>query len=114
LSEKKLEVLRDWLNDMLETGKIRCSKSPAGLPILFVLKAHGRGLRVWVDYRELNETRIANGDPLPIMSELQDRIRGARIFTKMVLKNGYHLIRVKMEMNGKLPFGASTVFMSSC
>jgi hypothetical protein len=35
---------------MHETGIIRQSKSPAGSPILFVPKAHGRGLRLCVDY----------------------------------------------------------------
>jgi hypothetical protein len=29
------------------------------------------------------------------MSKLQDRVRGAKIFIKMDLKNGYHLIRIK-------------------
>jgi hypothetical protein len=33
LSEKELEVLRDWLKEMLETSKIQQSKSPAGSPI---------------------------------------------------------------------------------
>jgi hypothetical protein len=43
LSEKELEVLRNWLKDMLEICKIRRSKSTAGFRILFVPKAHGRG-----------------------------------------------------------------------
>jgi hypothetical protein len=87
LSEKELKVLHDWLKDMLETGKMRSSKSPAGLPILFVPKAHGRGLRLWVDYRGFNKFTIANRYPLTIMIELQDCIRAAQIFTKMALKN---------------------------
>jgi uncharacterized membrane protein len=29
------------------------------------------------------------------MSELQDRVRDSKIFTKIDLKNGYHLIRIK-------------------
>jgi hypothetical protein len=29
------------------------------------------------------------------MSELQDRVRGAKVFTKIDLKNGYNLIRIK-------------------
>jgi hypothetical protein len=104
LSEKELEVLRDWLKDMLETGKIRRSKSPARSPILFVPKAHGRGLRLCVDYRELNKITIANRYHLPIMSKLQDRIRGARIFTNLDLKIGYHLIRVKKGDEWKTAF----------
>ena len=54
LSEMELKALREYLDDMLRTGKIRPSKSPAGAPILFVPKAHGRGLRLCVDYRGFN------------------------------------------------------------
>jgi hypothetical protein len=104
LSEKELEVPRDWVKDMLETCKIRCSKLPAGSPIIFVPKAHGRGFRLCVDYRGLNKIRIANRYPLPIMSELQDRVRGTRIFTKMDLKNGYHMIHVKKGDEWKTAF----------
>jgi hypothetical protein len=79
---------------MLETGKIRRSISPAAAPILFVPNAHGRGLRLCVDYRGINKITIANRYALPIMSELQDRVRNSKIFTKIDLKNGYHLIRI--------------------
>jgi hypothetical protein len=103
-SEKELEVLREWLKEMLETGKIRPSKSPAAAPILFVPKAHGRGLRLCVDYRGINKITIANRYPLPIMSELQDRVRDSKIFTKIDLKNGYHLIRIKEGDEWKTAF----------
>jgi hypothetical protein len=95
LNETELQALRDYLKEMLELGNIRPSKSPATAPIIFVLKAHGRGLRLCVDYRGLNKVTIANRYPLPIMLELQDRVRGAKIFTKIDLKNGYNLIRIK-------------------
>jgi hypothetical protein len=95
LSEKELEVYREWLKEILETGKIRGSKSPAAPPILFVPKAHGRGLRLCVDYRGINKITIANRYPLPIMSELQDRVPNSQIFTKIDLKTGYHMIRIK-------------------
>jgi len=36
LSENKLQTLREWLKEMLRTGKIQRSTSPAGSPILFV------------------------------------------------------------------------------
>ena len=52
---------------MLKSGKIRPSKSPAGAPILSVLKDHGRGLRLCVDYRGLNKVTILNRYPLPLM-----------------------------------------------
>ena len=60
LSEKELTALREYLDEILRTGKIRASKSPAGAPILFVPKSHGRGLRICVDYRGLNRITILN------------------------------------------------------
>src|SRR5204862_6270913 len=46
MSEVELTALREFLDDMVQTGKIRPSKSPAGAPILFVPKPNGRGLRL--------------------------------------------------------------------
>ena len=60
LSEKELEVLRTYLNDMLHSRKIRRSKSSAGAPILFLPKKERRGLRLCVDYRGLNKVTILN------------------------------------------------------
>jgi hypothetical protein len=89
---------------MLELGKIRPSKSPAAAPIIFVPKAHGGGLRLCIDYRGLNKVTIANQYPLPIISELQDSVRGAKIFTKIDLKNSYNLIQIKPGNKWKMAF----------
>jgi hypothetical protein len=104
LNETELQALPDYLKEMLELGKIRLSNCPAAAPIIFVPKAHGRGLRLCVDYHGLNKVTIANPYPLPIMSELQDRVRGAKIFTKIDLKNGYNLIRIKPGDEWKTAF----------
>jgi len=94
LSQKQLEALRKYLDDMLKQGKISPSKSPAGTPILFVPKPDGR-LRLVVDYRGLNKVTIHNKYPIPLMTELRDQVRDAQIFTKLDLKAGFHLIRVR-------------------
>ena len=60
LSEVELATLRDWIKNMLRTGKIRRSSSPADAPILFMPKPHGRGLRLCVDYRGINRVTIPN------------------------------------------------------
>ena len=104
LSEKELEVLRIYLADMFTSGKIHPSKSSAGAPILFVPKKEGRGLHLCVDYRGLNKVTILNQYPLPLMNELCDRVRGAKIFTKLDLKSGYNLIRIKEGDEGKTAF----------
>jgi hypothetical protein len=44
LSQNELEALQKYIDKMLKLGKIRPSKSPAGSPIFFVPKPHGRGV----------------------------------------------------------------------
>jgi len=104
LSEIELQTLREWLKEMERTGKIKRSTSPAGSPILFIPKPHGRGLRLCVDYRALNRITIPNRYPLPLMQELQDRVQGAQWFTKMDLKNGFNLIRIRKGDEWKTAF----------
>ena len=104
LSEEELRTLREGLKEMEGTGKIKRSTSPAGSPILFVPKPHGRGLHLCVDYRALNKITIPNQYPLPLMQELQNRVQGAQWFTKLDLKNGFHLIRIKEGDEWKMAF----------
>ena len=104
LLEIELQTLREWLKEMERTGKIWRSTSAAGLPILFVPKPNGRGLRLCVDYRGLNAVTIPNRYPLPLMQELQDRVQGSRYFTKMDLKNGFNLIQIREGDEWKTAF----------
>jgi len=89
---------------MEKTGKIKRSTSPAGSPILFVPKPNGRGLRLCIDYRGLNAVTIPNRYPLPLMQELQDRVQGAQWFSKLDLKNGFNLIRIREGDEWKTAF----------
>jgi len=86
MSAYQLEELNKYLHKMLAEGKIFHSKSPAGARILFVPKPDGR-LRLCVDYRELNKLTILNKYPLPLLTELRERVASATIFTKLDLKD---------------------------
>ena len=104
LSEKELEGLKTYLDDMLRSGKICPRKSLAGAPILFVTKKEGRSLRLCVDYRGLNKVTILNRYTLPLMNELCDRVRGAKIFSKLNLESQYNLFRIKEGEEWKTAF----------
>jgi DNA-binding MarR family transcriptional regulator len=71
LSKKELEALREYLKAMLKKGFIRRSKSPAGFPVLFVLKKN-RKLQLCINFRKLNNITVKNQYPLPNIKELQD------------------------------------------
>jgi hypothetical protein len=62
-------------------------------PILFVKRKNG-SLRMCVDYRKLNAT-IKNSYPLPLTEDLIEKLQDAKIFTKLDLKSGYSLMRIK-------------------
>ena len=51
-------------------------------PFFFVKKKDGK-LRPCQDYRYLNEHTVKNAYPLPLISELLDKLKGAWRFTKL-------------------------------
>ena len=103
MSAYQLDTLDKYLKEMLKHGKIVHSQSPAGAPILFVPKPNGK-LRLCVDYRNLNKLTILNKYTLPLMGELKDRVAGAKIVTKVDLKDGYHLLRIREGDEWKTAF----------
>jgi Reverse transcriptase (RNA-dependent DNA polymerase)/gag-polyprotein putative aspartyl protease len=103
LSEAELAVLKEYIRDYLEKGFIQPSQSPFGHPVLFTKKPDG-SLRLCVDYRALNRNTIKNRYPLPLISELLDRVKGAKFFTKLDLRDAFHRIRIKAGHEYKTAF----------
>ena len=103
LSEEELKALREYIDKMLELGFIRVSKSPAGSPMLWVRKKDGT-LRPCVDYRGLNAITIPNRYPIPLISEILNRLSTAIVFTKLDLRGAYNLIRIKEGMEWMTAF----------
>lgn len=93
LSVMELDTLRKYITEYLSRGWIRHSKSPAGAPILFAKKKDG-SLRLCVDYRGLNKVTIKNRGSLPLITESLDRLKQAKVFTKLDLKEAYHRVRI--------------------
>jgi hypothetical protein len=48
-----------------------------------------------VDYRKLNEVTIKNKYPLPKIKDLFDQPNGAKVFSKIDLRTGYHQLKVR-------------------
>jgi hypothetical protein len=94
MSIEELKELKKQLTELQEAGYIRPSSSPWGAPVLFVQKKDG-SQRMCVDYRSLNDVTVKNKYPLPRIEDLFDQMRGARVFSKIDLRSGYHQMKIR-------------------
>ena len=93
MAPMELKELKIQLQDLVDKGFIRPSVSSWGAPILFV-KKKDETLRLCVDYRQLNRVTIKNKFPLPRIDDLFDQLQGARVFSKIDLRSGYHQLKI--------------------
>ncbi|KAL0180316.1 hypothetical protein M9458_025758, partial [Cirrhinus mrigala] len=103
LSGPEYEAMQEYISEALSAGLIRPSSSPAGAGFFFVGKRDG-GLRPCIDYRGLNQITIKNRYPLPLISSAFELLQGAVIFTKLDLRNAYHLVRIREGDEWKTAF----------
>jgi len=96
--------LDKFLKENLEKGYIQPSQSPIASPFFFVSKKDAGKLRPCQDYRYLNEWTIKNAYLLPLISEIIDKLKGARYFTKLDVQWGYNNIRIKKGDEWKAAF----------
>jgi hypothetical protein len=96
LSQEEDKILVQYLEKMIRGKKFRPSSGSVGSPILFVPKPNGKGLRLCVDYRHLNDHTKKDKTPLPFMDELSRRMRDCDFITKIGMTAGFHLIRMAM------------------
>jgi len=103
LAPSEMQELADQLKELQDKGFIRPSHSPWGAPVLFVKKKDG-SFRMCIDYRELNKLTVKNRYPLPRIDDLFDQLQGAKYFSKIDLRSGYHQLRVQEEDIPKTAF----------
>jgi len=102
-SASELAELKKQLEDLLDKKFVRPRLSPWRAPVLLVKKKDG-SMRLCIDYRQLNKVTIKNRYPLPRIDDLMDQLVGARVFSKIDLRSGYHQIKVKDEDMQKTAF----------
>jgi hypothetical protein len=95
MSSDQLLELKKQIKELLEKGFIRPSSSPWGAPVIFVEKK---------DYRSLNDVTIKNKYLLPCIDDLFDHMRGAKVFSKIDLRSGYHQMRMRLSDIPKTTF----------
>ena len=103
IAPAELKELKVQMEELLSNGFVKTSTSPWGAPVLFVKKKDG-SLRLCIDYRQLNKVTIRNQYPLPRIDDLFDQLQGAKVFSKIDLRSGYHQLKVRREDVPKTAF----------
>ena len=94
LPPEEQKATEDFLDENLKTGKIYPSNSPQASPFFFVKKKDS-GFHPCQDYCYVNEHTVHDAYPLPLISDLVDKLQGAKIFTKFNVRWRYNNIRIK-------------------
>ena len=103
MNPKEMEACKVFIDKNLKVGKIRKSQSPQASSFFFIQKKDG-GLRPCQDYWYLNEHMVKDTYPLPLISTLINRLKGAKYFSKMDIWWGYNNIRIKEGDEWKAAF----------
>lgn len=78
------------IHELLALGHIKHNSSPFTSTVVLVKKKDGT-LRMCIDYRALNKN-TKNRYRIPQIYELMDELRGAKFFSNIDLRSGYHQI----------------------
>ena len=68
------------------------------------MKKRDGSLRLCIDYRELNKVTIRNQYPLPLIDDIFDQLQGAKVFSKIDMRSGYHQLKIRSEDVPKTAF----------
>ncbi|QSZ30750.1 hypothetical protein DSL72_000308 [Monilinia vaccinii-corymbosi] len=93
ISLEQLEVVKEYFTNNLAKGFIKPSQAPYAALVLFVRKPNS-ALRFCIDFRLLNSFTRKNRYPFLLIDETLIRLAGAKIYTKLDIRQAFHRIRM--------------------
>ena len=81
--------VKGYIEDLLNRGFIRKSKSPFSSSVVCVRKKDGT-MRLCIDYRELNKKTVPDRHPIPRIQEALDSLGGKSWFSVLDQGKAYH------------------------
>ena len=87
----------------MASNNIQPSDSPYGAPILLAKKKDG-GLHICIDYHKLNKNTFTDSYHLPQIDEMLTRLKGARYFSRLDLRDSYHQLPMALQDIAKTEF----------
>ena len=96
LSQAKLCILHNFIDENIKTGFIYSSYFLHGAPVLFV---HKKDSSLWLcfNYRGLNKISRKNKYPLSLLTDLLGAPWKVQIYTKINLRHAYHLVFIAKD-----------------
>jgi len=95
LTQKEDEAAKKFVEDNLAKGYIRELESPMTSGFFFVRKKDITELRPCQDYKYLNNWTVKNGYPLPLVTDLLNKLKDAKYFTKLDIRAGYNNVWIR-------------------
>lgn len=90
------QEVKNYIQDLFNRGWIQKSCSSYSSPVICVRKKDG-GLRLCVDYRQLNQKTLPDRHPIPRIQEILENLGGNSWFTVLDQGKAYHQGFIKEE-----------------
>ena len=95
------------IQNLYENNIIKKCNSPWNTPLICVWKKEKDEIRLCLDFRQLNLVTERQAYPMPNITELLDKLKGARYFSSIDLGNAYYQVELDEDSKEKTAFSTT-------